>query len=42
MPGEEATDERPKMSLTNRFKFETFNYIHDICANSLDTRFISN
>jgi len=42
MSGEEATDERPNMSLIDRFKIETFNYIHDICVNSLDKRFISN
>ncbi|CAI6361561.1 unnamed protein product [Macrosiphum euphorbiae] len=42
MSGEEATDERPNISPTVRFKIETFNYIHDICANSLDKRFISN
>ncbi|CAI6370942.1 unnamed protein product [Macrosiphum euphorbiae] len=34
MSGEEATDERPNISPTDRFKIETFNYIHDICANS--------
>lgn len=39
MPGEEATDERPNILLTDRFKIETFNYIQDICANSLDKRF---
>lgn len=42
MPGEEATDERPNISVTDRFKVETFNYIHDIFANSLNKRFINN
>ncbi|XP_025204003.1 uncharacterized protein LOC112600891 [Melanaphis sacchari] len=42
MSGEKATDERPNMSQIDRFKIETFNYIHDICVNSLDKRFISN
>jgi len=42
LPGEEATYEQPNISLPNRFKIETFNYINDICANSLDKQFISN
>jgi hypothetical protein len=42
MPGEDVTDERPNISLIDRFKIETFNYIYVVCTNSLDKRFISN
>jgi hypothetical protein len=34
MPGKDATDERPNILLIDRFKIETFNFIHDIYANS--------
>jgi hypothetical protein len=42
MPGKDATDERPNTSLIDRLNIEKFNYIHDVCTNNLDKRFISN
>jgi hypothetical protein len=34
MPGEDVTD-MAKYFINCWFKIETFNYIHDICANNL-------
>lgn len=42
MPGEQAKDERSNIPVYDRFKIETYNYIHDIIANSLNKRFINN
>lgn len=42
MSGEKALDKRSKILVDDRFKIETFNYIHDIFTNSIDEQFISN
>ncbi|KAE9542505.1 hypothetical protein AGLY_003366 [Aphis glycines] len=37
-----VADERPSLSIENRFKVETFNYILDVMTSSIEKRFISN